>query len=86
MWNFCFGNQNICFSYQNITTQLIFQDTTLAIISISTKWLHKKRLELSTLQEEAKKMRELAADAADEAMSSELRDDEAKLSSALEAE
>ena len=31
-------------------------------------------------------MRELAADAADEAISSELRDVEAKLSSALEAE
>ena len=39
----------------------------------STKWLRKKRLELSFLQEEAKKMRQLAAYAADKAILSKLQ-------------
>ena len=55
-------------------------------MSKSTKWLQKKRLEVSTLQEEAEKLRQLAAGAAVEAISSELEVFEDKLSSALEAE
>ena len=55
-------------------------------MSRSTKWLQKKRLELSTLQEEAEKLRQLTANSADEAISSELEVLENKFSSALEVE
>ena len=55
-------------------------------MSRSTKWLQNKGLELLRLQEEAEKMRQVAADAADEVLTSELEVLEEKLSSALEAE